>query len=175
MGRGQHSLDLLLWREVAVGVPGDALGGDLVVLAEELEGVGAGGGIVLLVGEGCGFAGGLFFHAETTIDDGEDVVRGEVVGIDGLEVFVLDAGFVVFALLVEGEAEFAVGVAGAWELGDDFAEVGDGVIEVALIAFDESEVVEGAGVVGAELERLVESGAGVVVALPVRSRRWRCW
>src|SRR5580704_1742598 len=102
LGRGQHSLDLLLWREVAVGVPRDALGCDLLVLTEEFEGVGAGGGIVLLISEGCGFAGGLVFHAETTVDDGEDVVRGEVIGIDGLEVLVLDAGFIVFALLVEG-------------------------------------------------------------------------
>ena len=75
-----------------------------MVLAEEFEGVGAGGGIVFLVGEGCGLAGGLVFHAETAVDDGEDVVRSEVVGVDGLEVLVLDAGLIVFALLVEGEA-----------------------------------------------------------------------
>ena len=113
LGRGEHSLGLLLWGEVAVDVPGDGFGGDLVVLAEELEGVGAGGGIVFLIGEGDGFTGGLFLHAEAAIDDGENVMRGEIIGVNGLEGLVLDAGFIVFALLVEREAEFAVCVAGA--------------------------------------------------------------
>ena len=46
-----------------VDVPGDGLLGDLVVLAEVLEGVGAGGGVVLLVGEVGGLLGRLFLEA----------------------------------------------------------------------------------------------------------------
>ena len=38
-------------------------------------------------------------------------MRGEIVGVDGLDEFVLGAGEGVLVLLVEGEAELAVGVA----------------------------------------------------------------
>ncbi len=97
-------------------MPGNALLGDLMMLAKVFEGVGAGGGVVLLVGEVGGFDGCLVLHAEAAIDDGEVVVRGEVVGIDGLHVLVFGAGEVVFVLLVERESKLAMGVAGLREL-----------------------------------------------------------
>src|SRR5260370_41845354 len=96
-----------------MGVPGYALGCDLVVLAQELKGVGAGRGIVFLIGEGCCFAGCLLLHAEPAIDDGEDVVSGEIVGIDRLESLVLDASLVILAMLIEVEAYFPMGSAEA--------------------------------------------------------------
>ncbi len=115
-------------------VPGDALAGDLAVLAEIVEGVAVGGGIVFLIGEDGGLFGGFIFDAETAVQDGEDVVSGEIVGIDGLDDLVLGASLRIFVLLVEREAEFAVGVAGARERLGDEAQIGDSAVEIALVA-----------------------------------------
>ena len=71
-----------------VGVPDDGFAGDFRVLAQEFEGVGAGGGVVFLVGEFGRLDGGLFFFAETAIEDRQVIVRGQIVGVDGLELFV---------------------------------------------------------------------------------------
>ena len=121
-GDGLEGGDFVLAAVVeVVDVPGDGLLGDLTVAAEVGEGVGAGGGIVLLVGEVGGLFGGFVFEAEAAIEDGEVVVGGEVVGVDGLDLLVLGAGVRVLVLLVEGEAELAVGVAGAGEGGFDLA------------------------------------------------------
>ena len=87
-----------------VGVPGDGFGGDFRVFAEELERVDRGGGIVFLVGEFGRLEGGLLLEAETTIKDGELVVRAEVVGVDLLNLLVCLAGGLVVVLLVVGEA-----------------------------------------------------------------------
>ena len=73
-------------------MPDDAFGGHFRVLAQEFEGVGRGGGVVFLVGELGGLDGGLFLFAEAAVEDGELVVRGEVVGIDGLQLLVGVAG-----------------------------------------------------------------------------------
>ncbi len=53
----------------------------------------------------------LSAHAQPAVDDGENVVRGEIVGVDALESFVLDASLVIFVLLVEGEAKLAMSIA----------------------------------------------------------------
>ena len=54
---------------------------------------------------------GFRLHAEAAVDDGQDVVGGKVVGVDGLDGLVLGPGVVVLVLLVVAEAELAVGVA----------------------------------------------------------------
>ena len=169
-GGGEWAGDAICRGVQLVGVPGDAFAGDLVVLAEVIEGEGVGGGIVFLVGEDGGLLGGFFFDAEAAVEDGEDVVSGEVVGIDGLEDLVLGAGLVVFALLVEREAEFAVGVAGAREAWAMTRADRRWRRRDCPVAFDESAIVECAGVVGSELERLVEVRAGIrrTAAIEVR-------
>ncbi len=59
-----------------VGVPDDGFAGDFRMLAQEFQGVGAGGGVVFLVGEFGRLDGGLLFVAETAVEDGELIVCG---------------------------------------------------------------------------------------------------
>ncbi len=147
-------------------VPDDALGGDFRVLPEELEGVDAGGGVVFLIGELGGLDGRLLALAQTPVDDGERVVGGEVVGVDGLKLFVGIAGVGVIVGLEVTEAELAESIFGAGIFGEHGLEVGDGFAVVAGVALDEGAVVEGARVAGEQGEGLGEVGAGVGVALP---------
>ena len=110
----------------------------------------AGGGVVFLIGEVGSFDGGLILYAKSAIENGEVVVGGEIVGIDGLNVFVLGSREVVLVLLVEGESELAMGVAGLRELSDDLLQIGDRFVDFTLIALDQREVIEGARVVFGE-------------------------
>ena len=135
-------------------------------LRRNIEGVGAGGGIVFLVGELGGLDGGLLLFAEAPVEDGELVVRGEIVGIDGLELLVLSAGVGIVVRLVVGEAEFAEAVFGQRILGEHGLQVGDRFLDLAGVALDEGAIVEGAGIAGKKRESLREMGLGVVVALP---------
>ena len=118
------------------------------MFAEVVEGVGGSAGVDVLHGVLCGLICGLLAHAEAAVEDGEVVVGGEVVGVDGLQGLEGGDGVVDAVGLVVGDAEFAEGIAGLRVLGDDFFEVGDGGLGVALAAFDDGEVVEGASVVG---------------------------
>ena len=92
------------WGIKLMHVPGNAFVGDFVVAAQIFERVGARGGVVLLVGEGSGFDGRLILHPGAPIEDGEIVVGGEIVGVDALDVLVLDAGKRIFMLLIVGKA-----------------------------------------------------------------------
>ena len=83
-----------------VGVPDNAFGGDFRMLAQELQRVGRGGGVVFLIGELGGLDGGLVLFAEAAVEDGELVVGGEVVGIDGLQLLVGVARGGIVVLLV---------------------------------------------------------------------------
>ncbi len=142
-------LDLLrLFEGVAgevVSVPDYAFAGDFRVVGEELKGVSGGGGVVFLVGEFGGLDGGLFFLAETAVEDGQLVVGGEIVGVDDLQALVGVAGLRVVVLLVVAEAEFAEGVFGAGIFGEHGLKVGDGFGDLAGVAFDEGAVVAGSG------------------------------
>ena len=106
------------------------------MLVEVVEGEDVGAGIVFLVGEDGSLLGGFVFEAEAAVHDGEDVVGGEVVGIDGLDDLVFGSCLRVLVLLIEREAQLAVGVAGAWEGLCNEAEIGDGAVEIALVAIE---------------------------------------
>src|SRR6202044_1568240 len=67
-----------------VDVPRDAFLSDFTMLAEVFESVGAGRGVVLLVGEVRCFDGCLVLQAKSAVDDGQVVMGGQIVGIDGL-------------------------------------------------------------------------------------------
>ena len=69
-------------------MPDDRFGCDFRVLAEEDQRILRGGGVVFLVGEFGGLDGGFGLVAEAAVEDGELIMRGEVVGIDGLEALV---------------------------------------------------------------------------------------
>ena len=131
-----------------VGVPHDGFAGDFGMFAQEFQGVGAGGGVVFLVGEFGRLDGCLLFFAEPAIEDGELVVGGEVVGIDGLEFFVLFAGLRVVVRLVVAEAEFAQAVFRERIFGKHGLEVDDGFGDLAGVALDEGAIVERAGIAG---------------------------
>ena len=90
-GGGERTIDVVSWSVKLVGVPGDAFAGNFVVFAEVIECEAVGGGVVFLVGEDGGLLGSLIFEAEAAVQNGEDVVSGEVVGIDGLDDLVLGA------------------------------------------------------------------------------------
>jgi hypothetical protein len=75
-----------------VDVPGNGLLRNLAVLPQVFERVGAGSGIVLLIGEVGGLLGGLVLQAQAAVQDGQVVMRGEVVRVDGLDRFVFRAG-----------------------------------------------------------------------------------
>ena len=111
--------------------------------------------------------GGFLLHAEATVEDGEVVVSGEVVGVDGLQGLEGDDGVVDAVGLVEGDAELAEGIAGLRVLGDDGLQVGDGGFGMALAALDDGEVVEGAGAVGLEGQGALERGAGFAIFFPL--------
>ena len=57
-------------------------------------------------------------------------------------VYIFRARLVVFVLLIEREAEFAVRVAGARKLRDDFVQIGDGRIDVSLDPLHQGQVIE---------------------------------
>ena len=109
----------------------------------------------------------LILEAQAAIQDGEDVVGGEVVGVDGLDDFVLGTCLGVFVLLVKRKPEFTVGVARTREHLGDEAKVGDGAFEIALVTLKESAIVECARVIWRELEGLLEMQTGVVIPLPL--------
>jgi len=79
------------WSVELVGVPGDTFACNFGVLAEVIEGEAVGGGIVFLVGEDGSLLGSLLLEAQAAVQNGEDVVSGEVVGIDCLDDLVLGA------------------------------------------------------------------------------------
>ena len=149
-----------------VGVPDHALRGDFRVLAKEFERINAGGGVVFLVGKLGGLDGGLLLFAEAAVEDGELVVRGQVVGVDCLEPLVGVAGRCVVVLL---EIARSLARAERRESADTWRarlEVSDGLLHLAGVALDECAIVEGARVAGQQGERLGEIGLCVVVALP---------
>ena len=148
-------------------VPGDTLLRAFGMLAKVLEGEGAGGGIVFLVGEGCGLYGCFVLHAEPPVEDGEVVVRGEIVGVDGLDALIFCSRLLILVLLIEGEAEFTVGIARLRKLRCNLLKICDGIVDVSLIALDESEVIERAGIVFCQLEGLLQVGKSVVVFFPL--------
>ncbi len=133
-------------------MPWDAFLRDLRMFAKVFQSEGAGGGVVFLVGEGGSFDGGLILYAKSAIENGEIVVGREIVGIDGLNVLVLRARELVLVLLVEGESELAMGIARLRELSNDLLQIGDRFVDLALIALDQCEVIEGACVVLGERE-----------------------
>ena len=68
------------------------LAGDFRVLAQEFKRVVGGGGVVFLVGEFGGLDGGLGFVAQAAVEDGQLIVGGQIVGIDGLKASIGVAG-----------------------------------------------------------------------------------
>jgi hypothetical protein len=112
------------------------------MLAEVLERLGAGGWIVLLVGKVGGLLGGFIFQAEPAIEDRQNLVGGKIVRVDRLHGLVFCTREVGLVLLMEGEPEFAMGVAGTWELCRDFLQIDDGLLYFAAISFDQGKVIE---------------------------------
>src|SRR5208337_3617324 len=98
-GRGQRATTSLsgpsarsgLYRQIAVYVPGHALRSNFRMLSQKFQRISAGSRIVLLVSESSGFARGLGLHAQAAINDGKDIVRRQVVGVDRLQRLVLGA------------------------------------------------------------------------------------
>ena len=67
-----------------MGVPDYRFAGHFWVLAQELQGIDAGRGVVFLVRKFGALDGGLLLLAEAAIEDSELVVCGQIVGIDAL-------------------------------------------------------------------------------------------
>src|SRR6185437_17130763 len=109
-----------------VRMPGHAFGGHLRVLAEKLECVFRGGGVVLLFGEFGGLDCGAGLVACAAIEDGELIVGCQVVGIDALQLLIGIACIGIIVLLIIREAKFAPAVLGAGIRGDHGLEIGDG-------------------------------------------------
>jgi len=94
-----------------VDVPRNALLRNFMMFAQKFQGEGTGGWIVLLVGKVRCLNAGFVLQPKPPIEDGEVVVRGQVIGVNALNLLVFRAGEVIFVLLVEREAELAMGVA----------------------------------------------------------------
>ena len=86
-------------------------------------------------------------------------MRGEIVGIDGLERFELAARISGAVLLVIRDAELAARIARFGILRNDIFEIGDFLVAVALAALDQGQVVKCARIVGFESESLLKQRA----------------
>ena len=78
----------------------------------------------------------LIFGAEATIEDGEDVMGGQVVGVDRLDDLVFGARLLVLVFLVKGETQLAVGISRTRERASHEVKIGNGAVEITLVAFE---------------------------------------
>ena len=85
---------------------------------------------------------GLLLHALAAIQDGKVVVRGKIVGIDGLQCLELLHRLVAAMLLVVGDAKLAARIAGFGILRDDLLQVGDLSLGMARSPLHQRHVVE---------------------------------
>ena len=117
--------------------------------------------------------GSFGFHSFAAVEDGEVVVRGEIVRIDGLQRLELRHGIVGPVLLVVGDAELAARIAGLRILRDDFFEIGDSQLRDAFAALDERQIVERAGIVRMQLPALSPAAGALSSISPIRCRSGR--
>ena len=133
--------------ESACIVPRHALVRNLRMLAQKLQRVSRRAGIHLLGGKQRRLLGGFFLHAHAAIHDGQVVVRGQIVGIDGLQSLELLSGFVVAVPLIVSDPQFAPRVARLRILLHHPLQVGHLLIEMPFAPFHQRQVVERAGIV----------------------------
>src|ERR1700761_2293879 len=92
-------------------MPHYALVGELRMLAQKLERVGGGDGVVLLVGKRRRLSCSFILLTHPAVKDCEIVVGSEVIRSDLLQGFVLLQRVRVLVLLVQSEAQFTMRIA----------------------------------------------------------------
>src|SRR5665213_3543040 len=101
-----------------MNMPGHALRSDFRMSTQVVQGISVGNRVVLLVRKGGCFARSRLLHPQPAIDDREDVMRREIVWVNGLHRLIFGARLVVFLFLIQREAELAMSIAGARKLRD---------------------------------------------------------
>ena len=111
---------------------------------------------------------GLLLQAFAPVKNGQIVMRGQIVRIDGLQRLELCNGLLGAILLVVRDAEFAARIAAIGILRDNFFQVGFLGRSVARAALDQREIVKGTSIVRMQHQRHLQRRARIIVLLPVQ-------
>src|ERR1017187_10387982 len=110
------------------------------MFAQKLQRVFARGGVVLLIRKCSRLARCILLHAQAPIDDGENVMRGEVVRIYRLNILVLRARLIVFVHLIKRESKFAMSIARTRVLRCHLAQIGNCCSRMSLNSLYKREI-----------------------------------
>ncbi len=108
----------------------------------------------------------LVLHPFAPIQDRQIVMRGEIVGINGLQRLELRHGVIGTMLLIVGNSKLTASVAAIGILRNYFFKIGDLGVGVAGTALNESHVVQRPCIIRLQCERLLERLAGLIVFFP---------